>query len=80
MFAESLQNKKIILHTDNETLVTILNRQTSKHPQTLVLLKDIVLQAMTHNIIFRAEHIPGLQNTLAEPVSQLQVNLFMSRA
>ncbi len=34
---------------------------------------------MTHNIIFRAEHIPGMYNTLADPLPRLQVNLFLSR-
>ncbi len=75
-----LQNKKIILHTDNLALVHILNRQTSKDHVNMILIRDIALKAITHNIVFRAEHVPGIQNTLADPLFRLQVDLFQSRA
>lgn len=80
LFAPLLANKRVTLHTDNEALVRVLNKQTSKHPGTMVMVRHIVLQAMLHNIIFRALHIPGLENVLSDPLSRLQPDLFKSRA
>ncbi len=80
LFNQMLQNKKIILHTDILALVHILNRQTSKDHVNMILIRDIALKAITHNIVFRAEHVPGIQNTLADPLFRLQVDLFQSRA
>ena len=80
IFKSDLANKKIILHIDNEALVTALNKQTVDHPPTMVLIRHIVLLALKHNIIFKAEHVAGVCNTLADPLSRLQINTFRQRA
>ena len=80
LFGSSLRGKKLILHSDNEALVTILNKQSSKDPAIMTIVRVIVLSAMKYNVIFKAEHIPGVLNSLADPLSRLQVELFKSRA
>ena len=79
MFGSMLANKMIILHTDNEALVTILNKQSCKHPGTMVIVREIVLTALKYNVIFKAEHIPGRDNTLSDALSRLQVDAFKSK-
>lgn len=80
MFGRSLANRKLILHSDNKALVFILNKQSTRDSEIMVILRSIVLKAMEYNIIFKAVHVEGVLNTLADPLSRLQVDKFKSRA
>lgn len=40
----------------------------------------LVLQCLQHNIVFRAKHIPGKHNKLADSLSRLQVQEFQKLA
>ena len=62
--------------TDNGALVSIINQQTSKHKLVKILIRDLVLISLHYNIIFRAQHIPGLNNTRADCLSRLQIERF----
>ncbi|CAH3131895.1 unnamed protein product [Pocillopora meandrina] len=42
----------------------------------MVLLRDLVLSCLTHNILFQARHIPGLINSRADYLSRFQVVKF----
>ena len=57
-------------------VVEIINNQTSKHQGIMVLLRDLVLSCLRHNIFFRARHIPGLANARADYISRSQVAKF----
>lgn len=80
IFGPSLANMKLVLHIDNKALVIILNKQSTRDPDIMVILRSIVLKAMQHNIIFKAEHVPGKKNGLADALSRLQVEKFKSNA
>ena len=67
-FAGKLAGKRIIMHCDNEALVFILNKQTSTSPSVMQLLL-----LLTHRINFRACHIPGALNMIAENLSSSHV-------
>ena len=62
--------------TDNAAIVDIINKQTSKHPLVMILVRDLVLTSLKHNILFRARHIPGVHNTGADYISRFQVDQF----
>ena len=80
IFSHHISNYKVIFHTDNETLVTILNKQSTKHLDTMVIIRQIVLTALKYNIIFKSIHVPSIHNLLANPLSHLHVATFRSRA
>jgi hypothetical protein len=42
----------------------------------MVLIRDLVLTSLKYNIIFKAKHIPGVDNTRADLISRLQVVQF----
>ena len=42
------------------------------------LLREKVLICLGNNIFFRARHIPGVKNVLADSSSRLQVNKFQT--
>jgi hypothetical protein len=68
-----MSNQCVSLFTDNAALVDIINRQTSKHPMIMILVRDLVLTSLRHNILFRAYHVPGVDNTRADLISRLQI-------
>lgn len=71
-----MSDKRVIFFTDNAAVVEIINNQTSKHQGIMILLRDLVLSCLRHNILFRARHIPGLINTRADCISRSQVAKF----
>ena len=71
-----MADRCIIFRTDNAALVDIINQQTSKHKLVMTLVRDLVLTSLQHNIVFRAKHIEGVHNTLADHLSRFQVDKF----
>lgn len=78
LWYNELKDSVVNFKTDNMALVSVINRQTSKHPELLGLLRLLVLLCLKHNILFRAEHIPGYLNGRADNLSRFQMNAFWS--
>ena len=68
-----MANSCVIFNTDNAALVDIMNHHTSKHKLMMILVRDLVLTSLRHNIMFRARHIQGVHNTPAEYISRFRV-------
>ena len=75
-----MSNRRVLFFTDNSALVDIINKQTSKHKSVMVLLRDLVLSCLSYNILFRAQYVPGLQNSQADNISRFQVESFKELA
>ena len=69
-------NKRIMFHTDNEALVHTINANTTKDVKIMALVRKLVVQSMRFNIQFKAVHVPGCKNILADKLSRLQVEAF----
>ena len=67
-----LRNKCIVLHTDNMAVVHVLNSQTSKNPDIVVLVRPFVIACMRQNILIHTEHIPGIYNVLPDLLSRFE--------
>lgn len=80
IWQKDLQNKKILFRSDNQALVCILNKLTSKSPRVMSLIRESVLIAMSNNIQFKAKHIPGVQNEIADALSRFQWERFRKLA
>ena len=80
MFRKKLQNMRVILHTDNQALVHIINNQTSKDPNIMVLVRDLVLTLLQNNTEVTAVYISTKNNYLADALSRLQVDVFHEMA
>ena len=65
-----LQNKKIVLRSDNQALIFILNKKSSKPRRVMHSLRPLVLKGMLHNIHFKASHVDGISNCIADSVSR----------
>ena len=53
------QQLSIVFFSDNQAVVEIINRQTSKDRSVMVLLRRFVLCTLKYNILFQAKHIAG---------------------
>ncbi|CAC5357929.1 unnamed protein product [Mytilus coruscus] len=70
LFKEDLHNKRILFHTDNKALVSILNKKSSKSRRVMELIRPFVLHTMLFNMQFKAVHIEGRSNVFADAISR----------
>jgi hypothetical protein len=66
------KNKRILFHCDNSAVVEIVNKQSCKEPHTMSLVRRFVMASLQFNFIFKAKHIPGKTNIVADKLSRFQ--------
>ena len=71
---KELANQRILFFCDNEAIVAVINKQSSKEPTIMSLIRTLVMSALTNNIHFVAKHIPGKRNIIADLLSRSQVH------
>ena len=76
LWGHLMQNQRILFYTDNAALVKIINKTTSQDPTVMIFVRRLVLACLKLIILFRAKHVPGAKNTLADALSRLQVSKF----
>lgn len=75
IFANKLSNKRVIFHCDNNSIVQIINKQSSKCKNIMFLLRPLILTMLNYNILFSAIHIPGVHNKFCDDLSRSQITL-----
>ncbi len=76
IWGSDLAGKKVIFRSDNEGVVSIINKQSSPCTKIMRLVRFFVMQCLEFNISFKATHIPGLQNEIADSLSRFQDSRF----
>ena len=74
IFGHKLRNSHVTFLCDNQAVTVIINKQTSKDPTIMSILRPLVLLLLQHNIYFRATHLPGRLNELCDKISRNQVS------
>lgn len=72
LWGNFMSNKRILMHIDNEALVSVLNKQSSKSKRLMKLVREFVLISMKLNIIFKAVHVSSKSNGIADAISRMQ--------
>lgn len=80
IWAPILKNRKVSFHIDNQALVSIVNKRTSKDKQIMKLIRSLVLLTMENNIQFKAFFIEGTKNEIADAISRFQMERFKALA
>jgi hypothetical protein len=80
LWGHKLANHSILFFTDNEALVHVINQQSCKDTALMFFVRKLVLVCLNHNILFKAKHIPGTYNRLADLLSGFQVQTFEREA
>ena len=78
VWGQHFQNKRLVLHTDNSAIVSVLTNQTSKEPLVMVLVRRLVKYCLKYNIVLSAYHIAGSDNAAADAISRFQMERFRS--
>jgi hypothetical protein len=72
MFGSLWQEQHITINCNNQAIVAVINKQSSKNPLIMSLLRHLVLKLMLFNIKFKALYIPSKLNILADSISRFQ--------
>ena len=73
LWGEKMSHTRILFMTDNQSIVYVINSQTSKDPMLMDLVRKLVVTSMKYNIDFCAKHIPGEKNVTADLLSRFQM-------
>ena len=73
LWQDKMQDKFVLFHIDNESVVYNLRNQTSKLEAIMSLMRPLVLIAMSRNVQYYSTHIRGKFNYLADWISRLQI-------
>ena len=76
IWGQELKNKKIVFRSDNLSSVHIINSMTSKNDEVMIILRAITLLCLQLNIAFKALHVRGCFNRLADTLSRFQLQKF----
>lgn len=80
LWGDQLKNKCVLFFTDNEALVHVINKQSCRDTTLMFFVRKLVSVCLKQNILFRAKHIPGIKNSLADALSRQQVSTFKQLA
>ncbi|KAM3929144.1 LOW QUALITY PROTEIN: uncharacterized protein RB166_006928 [Leptodactylus fuscus] len=76
LWGESLRDRCVCFWCDNQSVVNAINHLSSSSPPVLSLLRFLVLRCLELNIWFRARHVPGIQNSVADALSRCHLQVF----
>ena len=68
--------KRLLFYCDNQSVVEIINSKRSKCPAIMSLVRNLTLLTLQNNFYFKAMHIPGSKNEIADSLSRFQVERF----
>ena len=80
LWAEQFSNKRVLFFCDNQAVVQIINRQSTRSPPSMRLIRLLVLTCLQNNIACKAKHIPGCTNNIADALSRGQLTRFRALA
>ena len=80
VWGDKLANSKLILHCDNLGVVGIINKQSSRCPHIMSLLRKLVLTCLKHNIMVRSCYINTKANIVSDALSRFQWARFAAAA
>ena len=70
-FQPLVHGKRVLIRSDNATAVAYVNHQGgTRSPRLCVLTWQLLHWAIKHTVQIRAEHIPGVDNNLADALSR----------
>ena len=69
LWASQLKGHRLLIQSDNETCVQVINSHHSRSPLLQQCLRILWLICATHDLNLQAEHIPGFLNPYADLLS-----------
>ena len=79
MFGKELKDSIVYFHCDNQAVVHIVNKFTSKDRVIMFFVRKLLLLTLKYNIDIRAYHVPGADNLLCDALSRFQATPLLLR-
>ncbi|KAM8945728.1 uncharacterized protein RCH25_049052 [Pelodytes ibericus] len=76
LWGDRLKDRRVVFYSDNQAVVEAINGLSASSMPVIRLLRRLVLLCMSLNIAFRARHVPGYLNVIADSLSRLQFSRF----
>lgn len=76
LWGKQWSRKQILFFCDNEATVNIINKGRSSVPFINRFVRRLTWASILDNFIFRAAHIPGLNNQVADSLSRFEFQKF----
>ncbi|KAJ1125403.1 hypothetical protein NDU88_003835 [Pleurodeles waltl] len=76
LWGAELRHSRVLFRVDNMAVVQMVNRQSAREAGVLQLMCVFVLQCLRNDIHFRARHVPGVNNDIADALSRSQWEWF----
>ena len=76
IWSPQFANKHVVMHSDNQPTVAVVNSKTSKSSSMLVLLRFLTLHCMLNNITITSNFLLGSAYQVADALSCLQFSRF----
>ena len=73
MFGHLMTNSNVLFLCDNEAVVEIVQKQSTKDPNNMRIMRALILKIIEFNISLSAKHVPGKNNVLCDRISRFQV-------
>ena len=70
------KNRRIYLFCDNDSVVKMINKSSSRCRNCMVLLRLITLEGLIHNVRIFAKHVTSKDNGKADALSRLEFQRF----
>lgn len=80
IWGDTLKNKKLKFMCDNSSVCHILNKMSSKSEMVMVLLRNLTIKCLQQNIVVKAEHVSGANNSITDALSRFQIHRFRELA
>jgi len=75
-WGELMKDKKLLIFCDNKAVTHILNKQSSKCPKIMTLMRILTLSCLRYNILLRSMFIFSFTNQAADALSRNQIKRF----
>ena len=79
LYGRDWRDQLVLFSVDNQAVVEIINKTHSKESHLMHLVRLLVFFACHYNFWFRAEHVQGRLNTLADALSRNNLSRFFSQ-
>ena len=66
LWGHAMRDRCILFFTNNESLVHVINKQSSKDKSLMFFVRKLILICLEYNIVFKAKHISHVKNRLAD--------------
>ena len=80
LWGSTMANKRVKFWSDNQRVVAVVNKQSSKCPHIMSLVRRLVLATLTANIQFKAVYVAGKLNGISDAFSRFQAQRFRQLA